>query len=57
MYGGSKSYDRGGYSQSQYGTKAPSSSVNQTSIALFNIPTDAKNSIYVDGVPNDASER
>lgn len=28
---------------------------NQTSVALFNIPSDAKNSIYVDGIPNDAS--
>ena len=28
---------------------------NQTSIALFHIPTDATNSLYVDGVPNDAS--
>jgi hypothetical protein len=30
---------------------------NQTSIALFHIPSDAKNSIYVDGVPNDTTER
>ena len=28
-----------------------------TSIALFHIPNDATNSLYVDGVPNDASER
>lgn len=28
-----------------------------TSIALFHIPQDATNSLYVDGVPNDASER
>lgn len=27
------------------------------SIALFHIPNDATNSLYVDGVPNDASER
>jgi hypothetical protein len=28
-----------------------------TSIALFHIPNDATNSLYVDGIPNDASER
>ena len=28
-----------------------------TSIALFHIPQDATNSLYVDGIPNDASER
>jgi hypothetical protein len=28
-----------------------------TSIALFHIPQDATNSLYVDGVPNDAAER
>jgi hypothetical protein len=28
-----------------------------TSIALFHIPKDATNSLYVDGVPNNASER
>ena len=27
------------------------------SIALFNIPSDSTNSLYVDGIPNDASER
>lgn len=26
-----------------------------TSIALFHIPSDATNSLYVDGVPNDTS--
>jgi hypothetical protein len=36
----------------------PTSSSNPgTSIALFHIPKDATNSLYVDGVPNDASER
>ena len=30
---------------------------NQTSIALFHIPSDATNSLYIDGIPNDASER
>lgn len=28
-----------------------------TSIALFHIPNDATNSLYVDGIPNDATER
>ena len=28
-----------------------------TSIAMFHIPTDATNSLYIDGIPNDASER
>lgn len=28
-----------------------------TSVALFHIPNDATNSLYVDGIPNDASER
>jgi hypothetical protein len=28
-----------------------------TSIALFHIPSDATNSLYVDGVPNDTSKR
>jgi hypothetical protein len=28
-----------------------------TSIALFHIPNDATNSLYIDGIPNDASER
>jgi len=36
----------------------PTSSSNPgTSIALFHIPKDATNSLYVDGIPNDASER
>jgi len=30
---------------------------NNTSVALFNIPADSTNSLYVDGIPNDASER
>jgi hypothetical protein len=53
----SRSYDNnmGSYSH-QYQPKVHSSQ-NQTSIALFQLPSDAKNSIYVDGVPNDASER
>ena len=30
-------------------------SSNSTSIALFQIPPDGTNSLYVDGVPNDTS--
>ena len=30
---------------------------NMGSIALFNVPSDGTNSLYVDGVPNDTSER
>lgn len=30
---------------------------NMNSIALFNVPSDGTNSLYVDGVPNDTSER
>lgn len=30
---------------------------NMSSIALFNVPSDGTNSLYVDGVPNDTSER
>jgi len=33
------------------------SPTQNTSIALFHIPLDATNSLYVDGIPNDASER
>lgn len=33
----------------------PTSSSNLGSVALFPIPKDATNSLYVDGVPNDAS--
>lgn len=47
-----------GYTPNQF----PSHSIypppqQNTSIALFHIPNDATNSLYVDGVPNDASER
>ena len=28
-----------------------------SSLALFHVPSDATNSLYVDGVPNDTSER
>jgi hypothetical protein len=43
------------YSHQQYQPKVQHSSQSQASIALFHIPSDAKNSIYIDGVPNDAT--
>lgn len=30
---------------------------SSNSIALFHIPTDGTNSLYIDGVPNDTTER
>lgn len=44
---------------SQYPTNHVYSGQNtsSTSVALFNVPTDATNSLYVDGVPNDTCER
>ena len=33
------------------------SNVSTSSIALFHLPHDATNSLYVDGVPNDSNER
>jgi hypothetical protein len=30
---------------------------NSNSIALFHIPSDGTNSLYVDGIPNDTNER
>jgi hypothetical protein len=55
MYNPSRSYDNMGMYSQQYQPKVQHSNQNQTSIALFHIPSDAKNSIYVDGIPNDAS--
>lgn len=55
MYNPSRSYDT--MSPYSYQPKIQIPTQNQTSIALFHIPSDAKNSIYVDGVPNDATER
>ena len=60
MYNPSRSYDNMGmYSQPPQQSYHQSSSKHSspTSIALFHIPSDAKNSIYVDGIPNDTSER
>lgn len=55
MYNPSRSYDN--MSPYSYTPKIQHQPQNQTSVALFNIPSDAKNSIYVDGIPNDATER
>ena len=72
MMGGlSSSHGRGGsyipdYESSSY--KMPPQNFNQftspqlypqqnSSIALFHVPNDATNSLYVDGVPNDTNER
>jgi hypothetical protein len=35
----------------------PPQQQQNTSIALFHIPNDATNSLYIDGIPIDASER
>ena len=32
-------------------------STSSSTVALFHVPTDATNSLYVDGVPTDTSER
>jgi hypothetical protein len=61
MMGGQRlSYDPVGptYPPTQFGSHGlyPPPTQN-ASIALFHIPNDATNSLYVDGVPNDASER
>jgi hypothetical protein len=55
MYSNSRYEGMGSYSQQQYPSKISSSNQPQSSIALFHIPNDAKNSIYVDGIPNDAT--
>ena len=50
MMPGSSYYSTGGYPP--FG-----SNVSTSSIALFHLPNDATNSLYVDGVPNDTNER
>ena len=59
------------YDNSSYKMMNPTSTFNQyppnqvysgqnlssNSVALFHVPADATNSLYVDGVPNDTSER
>ena len=45
---------QGGYNQFSSQTVYPQQT---SSIALFHVPNDATNSLYVDGVPNDTSER
>ena len=61
MMGGSRSYDPmpTGYPPNYPPPTPPPVYPPQqsTSIALFHIPSDATNSLYVDGIPNDASER
>jgi hypothetical protein len=56
MYNHSRSYENIS-PYSSYQPKVQHQSQSQTSLALFHIPSDAKNSIYVDGIPNDATER
>lgn len=41
----------------QFSTQMYQPLQQNTSIALFHIPNDATNSLYIDGIPNDASER
>lgn len=53
MYNPSRSYES--MSPYSYQAKIQQPSHNQTSVALFHIPSDAKNSIYVDGIANDAT--
>jgi len=61
LIGGQRSsYDSIGQTNypSQFGPTSLFPPVQQnTSVALFHIPNDATNSLYVDGIPNDASER
>lgn len=62
MMGGLRnpSYDpnTSSYPSQQFGSHIyPPIQQQNTSIALFHIPNDATNSLYVDGIPNDASER
>jgi hypothetical protein len=55
MYSNSRYEGMGSYNPQQYSSKISSNNQPQSSIALFHIPNDAKNSIYVDGIPNDAT--
>ena len=41
----------------QFGSHGMYPPSQSQSIALFHIPNDATNSLYVDGIPNDAFER
>jgi hypothetical protein len=45
------------FNSQQFGSHSMYPPQQNTSIALFHIPNDATNSLYVDGVPSDASER
>ncbi len=53
MYNQSRSFDN--INPYSYQPKIQQHPQNTASLALFNIPSDAKNSIYVDGIPNDAT--
>lgn len=58
MSGGSRgSYEPmgGSYPPPSYQPPSMYPPSQSTSIALFHIPQDATNSLYVDGIPNDAS--
>lgn len=58
MMGQRPSLDNGPPPFPQFQPHSPFPPASQTtSIALFHIPNDATNSLYVDGIPNDASER
>lgn len=46
-----------GYNQYQAPTQQLYPQTNTSSIALFHIPADGTNSLYIDGVPNDTTER
>ena len=56
-------YDSSSYKiPTQYGqfsgtTQSLYNPPSTTSIALFHIPSDGTNSLYIDGVPNDTTER
>ncbi len=50
------------YTQYQMPTQQPQpplypAQTGSTSVALFTIPSDGTNSLYVDGIPNDTTER
>ena len=45
------------YSQTPGYTFGSNNTPSSSSISLFHLPSDATNSLYVDGVPNDTTER
>lgn len=44
-----------GHGQYSTGSQSMYSPQNSSSIALFHIPSDGTNSLYIDGVPNDTT--